>query len=152
MAITSHDFEVKHTTDDGEEISYIFKSASFADEAALGMLERGVRRDIERKLGIGNAMGDPYGLDDHTYLMTRAVAVFQVLLKSCSSDWPYKKGPTGEFAGVDYNEWDSQYIETAIAVYLLYSEQVLRFRNDRRKPAASGSPVASSPNPEPQPV
>lgn len=150
MGITSHDFEVKHTAD-GEEISYIFKSASFADEAALGVLERGIRRNVERSVGVsGN--GDPYGLDDHTYLMTRAAAVFQVLLKSCSSDWPYKKGPNKEFLGVDYQEWGNEHIETAIAVYLLYTEQVIRFRESRNKPATSGPAVASGQNPESQSV
>lgn len=140
--------DVLRTTIDVEHngITYTFAIPSFADELKLGMAERAIRRKYDPESG-----GSPIGLDQMTYAMFQAVALFESLLRACSSPWPYSKGENGEPV-VDHTKFPTERVQEVTEVGFKFTAAVEKFRQDRypnRKPAGTEALAGGS---DPAPV
>ena len=104
-------------------ISYVFAIPNMAQEIQLGIRERNIRRELDPG---GN--GDPSGLDDATFLMVRAAAQFEMLLRKCSDQWPFTTGKDGKPV-IDYKNFPSDKLNEAIQVSLMFQADLNRFRS-----------------------
>lgn len=126
-----------------KDIEYEFRIPSLADEIKLSMHERRIRRELDPD---GN--GSPDGLDQNAFLLVRSAAIFEVLLASCTHQWPYSKGEKGEPV-VDFRKWPKDKVTEAAAAGMLFLSELDRFRGGG---AANGQPdgaqaVAGQPDP-----
>ena len=135
-------------------VDYLFAIPSYYDEIKIGMVEREIRRSVEQELLGPNqvATGMPTG-DNTTDFLVRTAANFKVLLRKCSSQWPYSAGANG-LPEIDFTKWPRDKVSTAFAVGVRLNEEVNRFRSRGAGDRISDGEqiVAGQSNPTVEPV
>lgn len=132
-------------------ITYVFAIPDFASEIKLGLRERDIRRSLQVEMGEQVALGEPTG-DNATEFLVRTAAQFELLLRKCSSEWPYSAGESGPV--VDFRQWPSDKVDEACRVGVAFDAELRRFRNAgaaNRNPAGTEA-VAGQPDTGGQPV
>ena len=105
--------------------SYEFAIPSFVDEIKLGMCERDIRREVDPT---NNGSAD--GLDNSTAFFVASAAIFRVLLRKASVEWPYSKDAKGGPV-VDYTKWPKDKVGEALEVAATFQTELVRFRSGR---------------------
>lgn len=131
-----------------KDVSYEFSIPGYLDEIKMGMRERTIRREIEAEMGLPLTAGEAVGLDNQTAFMIEVVAIFETLLKTCSSTWPYSNGAGGQ-PTVDFRKWPKDKMGEALAVGVVYRDELARFLNGgvANGDATGTEVVASGDNP-----
>lgn len=137
--------DVQHNGD-----TFTFRIPTYADELRIGIREKNIRRNLDP----GDSSGSAEGLDSTTYFMVRTAAVFECLLESATTKWPWTESGTGGAPVVDYTKWPTDKVGDAIAVGVGYNAEIARFREGgvRDTNPNSQEVVASQPDTGGQPV
>lgn len=102
--------------------TYEFRIPSFEDEIRLGMHARAIRRKLDP-----NGDGSSVGLDLTTAILVRTAAVFEVLLETATTRWPYSANEKGQPV-VDWSKWPKDKFEEASLVGMSFEEELGKFR------------------------
>lgn len=102
--------------------TYEFRIPSFEDEIRLGMHARAIRRRLDP-----DHDGSAAGVDLTTAILVRTAAVFEVLLETATTRWPYSTGEKGQPV-VDWSKWPKDKFEEASMVGMLFEEELGKFR------------------------
>lgn len=114
--------------------NYDFAIPGYSEEMRVGIRERDIRREIDPA-----TRGSSDGLDYETNFLVRTAAVFEVLLKRASVEWPFSPGPDGKPI-VDHKKWPKEHVTTAAKVGTQFGIELGRFRSGGTADGDGASP------------
>lgn len=113
---------------------YVFAIPSVTKNIELGIRARAIRRKYDP-----SGLGDTAGLDMETAMLAWGCAVFEVLLKKASWEWPFTKDEKTGKPYVDSERFDGDKTDLILEVVSAYDQEYARFR---RGGAADQQPAA----------